>query len=288
MRLANVGGRGMLLVSQTQAVDVEAESHGHFGPGIPGILERWADFASWAANVQPARPPVPIEHRLLGPPSPAPRQVFGIGFNYRDHVDETGIEPSEFPAVFTKFPSSISAPYSTVMLLPDGQTDWEVELVVIMGQRTSSVSATAAWEHVAGVCVGQDLSERVRQFKGTMPQFNLGKSAAGFGPIGPWLVTVDELANPDDIELGCTVNGSVVQQARTSSLIWSVPRLIAELSDLVTFLPGDLIFTGTPAGTGFGRRPPRYLQDGDILRSWVDGVGAIEQTFTLRDRRRTS
>lgn len=279
MKLANVGGRAMLLVSPDRAADVEYSSHGRFGPELPELYQHWTEFAQWVNDADVGPPTAPIDPRSLGPPSPTPGQVFGIGFNYLDHVREAGAGPAEFPAVFTKFPSCIAAPYSTVALPPGGRTDWEVELVVVIAHRTRAVREADAWDRVAGVCVGQDLSDRNRQFSGTMPQFNLGKSAAGFGPIGPWLVTIDELDDQDDIELGCSINGTVVQSARTSQLIWSVPQLISYLSEVVTLLPGDLIFTGTPAGTGMGRRPDRYLDDGDRLRSWVRGIGEIEQTF---------
>lgn len=279
MKLANAGGRAVLLVSGDLGVDVQAASRGRYGPGLPEIYRHWSEFTQWATSADLGGPAVPIKLESLGPPSPTPGQVFGIGFNYLDHVQEAAGEPEEFPPVFTKFPSCISAPHSEVVLPSGGRVDWEVELVVVMAHRTKAVPESQAWSRVAGVCVGQDLSDRHRQFLGTMPQFNLGKSATGFGPTGPWLVTVDELDHPDDIELGCSLNGSVVQSARTNQLIWSVPRVISYLSDLVTLLPGDLIFTGTPAGTGMGRRPERYLEAGDRLRSWVRGVGEIEQTF---------
>jgi len=128
---------------------------------------------------------------------------------------------------------------------------------------------------VAGLTIGQDISERVIQTRGPGPQFSLGKSLPGFGPVGPWLVTVDEFRDPDDLELGCTVNGSLMQKGRSSALIFSVPRLIAELSSVLTLFPGDVIFTGTPSGVGAGRSPEVFLQPGDELVSWVEGIGEM-------------
>jgi 2-keto-4-pentenoate hydratase/2-oxohepta-3-ene-1,7-dioic acid hydratase in catechol pathway len=132
---------------------------------------------------------------------------------------------------------------------------------------------------VAGLTVGQDLSERDLQRSGPAPQFSLAKSHRGFAPMGPCVVTVDELDRLDDLELGCEVNGVVMQKGRSSDMIFSVAELVAYLSGVVTLFPGDVIFTGTPPGVGMGRTPPRYLRNGDVLRSWVEGIGTITQTF---------
>jgi 2-keto-4-pentenoate hydratase/2-oxohepta-3-ene-1,7-dioic acid hydratase in catechol pathway len=140
------------------------------------------------------------------------------------------------------------------------------------------VAEADGWAHVAGVTVGQDLSERVVQRKAGA-QFSLGKSYPGFGPTGPWLVTLDELADPDDLALGCSVDGEVVQDGRTSDLVFTVPQLVAELSAVVTLLPGDLVFTGTPSGVGAARQPARFLAPGQTLDTWIDGVGTMRHTF---------
>ena len=208
-----------------------------------------------------------------GCPSPSPRQVFGIGLNYRSHAEETGLQVPEIPAVFTKFPACLAGPDSTVEL-PADTVDWEVELVVVIGRRADRVAESEAWAHVAGLCVGQDLSERTVQFAAGM-QFSLGKSYRGFGPFGPWLVTPDEVDDPDDLVLGCSINGVTVQDDRTSGLIFGVPSLIAQLSAVLPLLPGDVLFTGTPAGVGQGMTPARFLVPGDVIDSWVDGIGQI-------------
>lgn len=155
-----------------------------------------------------------------------------------------------------------------------------MELVAVVGRRAEHVAEADAWSHVAGLAVGQDISERVSQLAGPAPQFSLGKSYPGFAPVGPWLTTPDELDDPDDLELRGTVNGEEVQKGRTSDLIFSVPALVAKLSAVLPLLPGDLIFTGTPAGVGLGRDPQRWLHEGDVLVSTISGLGELRQTFT--------
>lgn len=148
--------------------------------------------------------------------------------------------------MFTKYVTSISGPVTEVALPPGGHTDWEVELVAVIGARAEKVTEADAWSHIAGLAVGQDISERVVQLAGPAPQFSLGKPYPGFAPIGPWLVTPDEFDHPDDLELRCAINGEEVQKGRTRDLIFSVPALIAGLSAVLPLLPGDVIFTGTP------------------------------------------
>ncbi len=277
MRVGNLAGR-LVIVTGAGAIDVESASGGRFGPEPQAAYDRWAEFAGWAAAADgtDARP---FEPAQLGAPAPAPRQSFGIGLNYRDHVAESGLAIPDQPSVFTKFPSCITGPHSEVVLPPGGHTDWEFELVAVIGATARHVTEADAWSHVAGLTVGQDISERISQLAGAPAQFSLGKSFPGFGPTGPWLVTVDEFANPDDLELGCSVNGDQMQKARTSYLIISVPQLIAKLSAVVTLLPGDIIFTGTPAGVGMGRDPQRWLAPGDEVVSYVEGIGELRQRF---------
>ena len=283
MRIGNLDGR---LVVQTAGgvLDVERGSGGQFGPDPRDIYERWAEFSAWAQESGAARgngrlEAEPFDVALLDAPSPAPRQAFGVGLNYRDHVAESGFDVPEHPTVFTKFPSCITGPHGEIELPPGGHTDWEVELVVVIGERAHHVAAADAWGYVAGLTVGQDVSERVTQLTGAPPQFSMGKSFPRFGPVGPWLVTVDEFDNPDDLELGCAINGEQMQKSRTSYLLIPVPQLIEKLSAVLPLLPGDVIFTGTPAGVGMGRRPQRWLAPGDELVSWVEGIGEMRHRF---------
>jgi 2-keto-4-pentenoate hydratase/2-oxohepta-3-ene-1,7-dioic acid hydratase in catechol pathway len=278
MRIATVSQR-LCLVTDDGAVDVATASGGIFEADSAAVYARWAEFTEWAGTAL-LPDPVPFASHNLGSPSPAPRQVFGIGLNYSEHVAESGFaKPVTSPPVFTKFASCITGPNGEITLPEGGHTDWEVELVVIIGQLAERVPAAAAWRYVAGLSVGQDVSERILQMATTPPQFSLGKSYPGFGPVGPWLVTPDEFDNPDDLELGCLINGEQMQQARTSQLIFSVSELIEQLSAVTPLLPGDLIFTGTPSGVGLGRTPPRWLAPDDVLTSYIERIGVMRHTF---------
>jgi 2,4-diketo-3-deoxy-L-fuconate hydrolase len=272
MRFANSRGRSTLVDDDGRGIDVERASDGHFPADPQAVYARWKELCEWAP-VAKAKAAAPLVETELGSPAPRPAQVFGIGLNYRDHAAEANLPLPQRPATFTKFPTCISGPHADVTL-PSASVDWEVELVVVIGERAYRVSQSAAWSHVAGLTVGQDLSERVIQFAAG-GQFSLGKSFPGFGPIGPWLVTPDELPRRDDLALRCSVNGEVVQQSRTSEMVFGVARLIAELSAILPLLPGDVIFTGTPAGVGVTRKPPRFLQPGDVVESTIEGIGTI-------------
>jgi 2-keto-4-pentenoate hydratase/2-oxohepta-3-ene-1,7-dioic acid hydratase in catechol pathway len=285
MRMANHAGRAVVVTGDALAIDVEAASSGRFGPDVASLYDDWDAFAAWAGALgtpdaadAPAAESSPLDLALLGPPSPRPRQVFGIGLNYREHAAETRQEVSRIPATFTKFPTCLTGPYAEVTL-PSTYVDWEVELVVVVGRRAHEVGVRDAWSHVAGLTVGQDLSERVVQ-RAAGGQFSLGKSYPGFGPMGPWLVTVDELDDPDDLELRCAVDDEVVQHARTGDMIVGVPGLIEALSAVVALLPGDVIFTGTPSGVGVARDPRRFLAPGQVVESHIEGLG------TMRNRMR--
>jgi 2-keto-4-pentenoate hydratase/2-oxohepta-3-ene-1,7-dioic acid hydratase in catechol pathway len=276
VRIANIAGRLALIVDDT-GVDVEKASHGKFSSDPQAIYEQWEAFVSWASSASlPAGEA--FDERSLGSPVPAPRQVLAIGLNYREHAAESGFAVPDDPTVFTKYVSCITGPYTEVRL-PEGQVDWEVELVAVIGKRAEHVPAADAWSHLAGLTVGQDISERVTQRQGPAPQFSLGKSFPGFGPIGPWLVTVDEFADPDDLELGCAIDGEEMQKGRTSDLVFTVPQLIERLSAILPLLPGDVILTGTPSGVGMGRSPQRFLKPGEELVSYIEGIGQLRQRF---------
>ena len=281
MRLANLAGRATLVVpgGTDRGVDIAEASGGRFGPEVQGLYDEWDAFGAFVVDLDLSTlTTTSIDEGELLAPVPAPRQVFAIGLNYRDHAAESGMDLPTVPATFTKFPASITGPFAEVGL-PNGAVDWEVELVVVIGRRSDRVTAADAWSHVAGLTVGQDLSDRTLQFAAG-GQFSLGKSHRGFAPLGPWVVTADELDDPDDLDIGCSVDGETVQHARTSDLVFGVPQLIAELSAVVPLLPGDIIFTGTPDGVGFARTPPRFLQPGETLTSWIEGIGTIRTRFT--------
>jgi 2,4-diketo-3-deoxy-L-fuconate hydrolase len=271
MRVSSVDGRAVLIHGEG-IVDIAAAAEGALPADPQLVYERWDEVRALAERV--AGPEAPLDVHALQAPVPRPRQVFGIGLNYAAHAAEAGLEQPTFPPTFTKFPTCLTGPDATVEL-PSAFVDWEVELVVVIGRLAYEVAPGRGWDHVAGLTVGQDLSERIVQTRPPAPQFSLGKSFPGFGPIGPWVITPDELADPDDLALGCTVNGEQVQKSRTSDLIFGVDALIQHLSSITPLLPGDLIFTGTPSGVGATRTPPRFLAPGDELVSTIEGIGTI-------------
>ena len=270
MRVANVAGRAAIVLGD-EVADVCTASEGHFGRDLMDLYERWDEFAAFASTVSTGTGPL-VESEL-GSPVPHPRQVFGVGLNYRGHAEEAGVELPARPAVFTKFPASLSGPFDDVEIVGD-TNDWEGELVVVIGRAAHRVEPADAWSHVAGLTVGQDITDRDLQFAAGF-QFSMGKSRATYGPLGPWVVTTDELDDPNDLGVGCSIDGETMQQARTSELIFDVPTLVADMSSVLPLWPGDIIFTGSPAGVGFVRQPPRYLQPGEVLETWVEGIGTI-------------
>jgi 2-keto-4-pentenoate hydratase/2-oxohepta-3-ene-1,7-dioic acid hydratase in catechol pathway len=278
MRIGQVRERAVLVVDD-RALDIETASDGAFPSNIDDVYHRWDEFRVWAATC-PLESAEPFAADDLGAPVRFPRQIIAFGLNYGDHAAEAGFQkPEGLPPVFTKFASAITGPNSTVVL-PDGNVDWEIELAVVMGAAARDIDPNDAWDYIAGVTVAQDLSERVLQMSGPAPQFSLAKSHAGFLPLGPTLVTPDELTGRDALNLHATLNGETVQTGNTSDLIVPVADCVAGLSAIITLLPGDLILTGTPAGVGMGRTPQRFLSPGDELVSTIAGVGTIRQYFT--------
>jgi 2-keto-4-pentenoate hydratase/2-oxohepta-3-ene-1,7-dioic acid hydratase in catechol pathway len=270
VKLANVRGRGALVLADAIA-DIAEVSGGRFGPDPMALYEDWAAVAEFARGVTSTTGPL-VESDLRCP-VPGPRQVFAIGVNYRSHAEEAGMAIPDVPATFTKFPACLAGPFDDIEIVGE-TTDWEVELVVVVGRHAEHVDEAEAWSYVAGLTVGQDVSDRHLQFAAG-GQFSLGKSRRSYGPMGPWVVSPDELTDPDDLALGCSVDGERVQEGRTSDLVFNVPRLMAELSAVLPLFPGDVIFTGTPAGVGVTRQPPRFLRQGQTLQSWVEGIGSI-------------
>lgn len=284
MRIANLAGRLVLLEPGTDPDAPRGIDVGRAGPfdaDPQAVYDRWGEFRAWAATASFAET-APVGLDALGPVAPRPPQVFAIGLNYRDHAAESGFALPTEPLVFTKYASSLTGPRGDIRLSP-GTVDWEVELVAVIGTGGHDIAEAEAWEHVAGLTLGQDVSDRVTQFAVPPAQFGMGKSYPGFSPVGPCVVTVDELRaaglDPDDLELGCLVNGESVQKSRTGAMIFSVPALVAKLSAIVTLLPGDVVFTGTPAGIGASMTPPRFLAPGDELTTWCAGIGQMQHRF---------
>jgi 2-keto-4-pentenoate hydratase/2-oxohepta-3-ene-1,7-dioic acid hydratase in catechol pathway len=275
MRIATIDGRAVL-VRGDEVLDIAEASGGTFGPDPAAVYEQWSAFRNWAAGA--AGTSSPLDEARLGPPSPTPRQVFAVGVNYKDHAEEGHAPLPSKPVVFTKFPTCLGAPTSTVTLESES-VDWEAELVVVIGEGGHRIPRDEAWDRVAGLAVGQDLSDRVVQLNYERAQFSLGKSFPGFGPFGPWIVTPDEIENRDDLAVRCTINGAVRQDFRTARMIFPVAEIIHELSQIVTLLPGDVIFTGTSGGVGMLADPPEYLKPGDVVITTIDGIGTLHTSF---------
>ena len=271
MRLCNIAGRLNTFVDG-KAVDVAAATDNRFSPDPQRMFDDWQALVDWGASIN-ARGSGDVDLGQVEAPVPRPGQVFAIGLNYRAHAEEGVFTVPEEPTVFTKWPSCIVGPSHDVELPVD--TDWEIELVVAISRRAYRVAASDAMSYVAGYTIGQDLSDRVLQRKGPAPQWSLGKSRYGYGPTGPWLVTLDEFDNPHDLAIHDSLAGETLQSSRTSMLIFDVPFLIEYLSNLCPLLPGDIIFTGTPEGVGYARKPPRFLHPGDVLTSTIEGIGDL-------------
>jgi 2,4-didehydro-3-deoxy-L-rhamnonate hydrolase len=281
LRLVNNDGRACLEI-EGGLVDIERASAGRFGSDPMAVLSAWSDLVEWAPSADLDAGRVAVAG-ALGPVVPRPQKVFGVALNYRKHAEETGAPLPPAPSVFTKFPSCLAGPSADVVL-PSAFVDWEVELVAVIGRGGRGIREADALDHVAGYTAGQDYSERRVQMEGARPQFSLAKSYDTFGPIGPALVSLDAFPDPNDVGLWCEINGERVQDSRTSDLIFTVPVLVSYLSEICTLEPGDLIFTGTPSGVGVARTPPRFLQDGDVVVSGVEGVGTIANRARVQDR----
>ena len=291
MRLgtALIGGQPTLVAALGDGlVPLGAASHAAGGGPLPptllAVLEageaaladcaRALAFAARPGNVVLRAPMAPLLPPLV------PGKILGVGRNYADHAKEVGGPKLTEPRIFLKPASSLSAPGAAVRIPPIvTKPDWEAELAVVIGAPARDVPEGAALEYVAGYTVLNDLTAREIQFDGPVQQTSFAKSLDGFCPLGPFLVTPDEAGEPFDMEVSCSLNGEEVQHGNTRDLIFSVPFLIAYLSRRFTLRPGDVIATGTPAGSGHFRQPPRYLASGDALSLSVSRVGTLTHTI---------
>jgi 2-keto-4-pentenoate hydratase/2-oxohepta-3-ene-1,7-dioic acid hydratase in catechol pathway len=228
-------------------------------------------------RVDPEALPLVAGSPRLGPPVGQVGKFIGIGLNYSDHAAEAGMDIPAEPIVFMKATSSICGPMDAVRLPPDARHgDWEVELGIVIGKPASYVSEAQALDHVAGYCVVNDVSERHYQMHRS-GQWTKGKSADTFGPIGPWLVTPDEIGDPQGLDMWLDLNGERMQTGTTATMIFSVAQIIAHLSELMSLQPGDVIATGTPPGVGMARNPKRFLVEGDVMELEIEGLGRQRQ-----------
>ncbi len=246
-------------------------------PLAGNLLEVLADPSS----AQPMGDRLSLDEVALLAPVPAPGKIICIGLNYRDHARETGKAVPDEPIMFPKFANSL-VPDGAVVDMPEiaEDVDWEAELAVVIGRRGRDVPLTEALDHVGGYACANDLSARVLQRR--VSQWTRGKAIDGFLPMGPFVATADEIADPQDLAISCTVNGEVVQDSTTAEMVFGVAELITEITKTMTLEPGDVIVTGTPPGVGIGMTPPRFLQHGDEVAVTIAGLGTL--TTTMRRR----
>ena len=271
-KLANVSGRSVL-VNGDHYFDLAKISEGNVSSDPSQVVNSLGAISKLYKQIDQFDASGSLKDVQMGPPVTGSRNCFAVGLNYRNHAEESGMEIPPFPMIFTKHTSCINGPFDNIEMRSD-IVDYEAELVVVIGKQGKNISNDEAWNHVAGLTVGQDISDRSVQFHATPPQFNLGKSFDTFGPIGPILVSPDQFEDKSSLNLECSVNGELRQKDNTNDLIFDIPYIISYVSEFITLEPGDLIFTGTPAGVGATQG--KLLKDGDILSTTIGGIGTIE------------
>ncbi len=271
-KLANISGRASL-VEDDNYYDLEVISNGEFNSNPSDALQNQNKLKQLNGQLSEMEPTGVINDSELGPPVSFSANCYAVGLNYKNHAEESGLEIPDVPMIFTKHTSCLVGPFTTIEMRSDA-VDYEAELVAVIGKTGKDIKREDAWDHVAGLCVGQDISDRGVQFSTkNLPQFNLGKSFDTFGPIGPFLVSPDELPNKDGLEIECLVNDEVRQKDNTNDLIFDIPFIICYLSEIVTLNVGDVIFTGTPGGVGV--MEGKFLKEGDILTTRIEGLGSL-------------
>lgn len=271
MRLVMYGEKGREkpgLLRENRIVDLE-EAY----PGIPAIGQAFFE-EGWPAKVAACKLPGKKLDVRLGSPVPAPSKIICLGKNYAEHAKEGGFENPASPLIFCKTPNTVSGPCDDIrMPQSSGQVDWEVELALVIGRRGKAIHKSAALDYVAGFMVMNDVSGREAQFADS--QWFRGKAFDTFAPMGPALVTIDEIEDLGDLSLTARVNGEVMQSGNTRDMIFDIPTIVADISQDITLLPGDVISTGTPSGVGIFRDPPITLKPGDVVECRISGIGTL-------------
>ena len=270
-KLGSNSGRA-IFIKDDKYYDVNTISNGDISSNSVEALSDTEKLSQLYINLNDYEPSGDLSDISLDPPI-IPINVFAVGLNYKKHAEESNLEIPPFPMIFTKHSTCISGPKSDICMKSD-MVDYEAELVFVIGKGGKDISKEDAWQHVAGLCVGQDISDRPVQFHATPPQFNLGKSFDTFGPIGPYLVSTDLFDNKESLKLQCWVNDELRQETLTNDLIFDIPYLISYISEFITLNTGDVIFTGTPEGVGATQG--KFLKDGDILKTTIEGIGTLE------------
>jgi len=270
-RLANLDDRAALL-DDTHWFDLATVTGDPSLADPMAAVTRFGELHAAQAACALATPGGLLADAILGVCVPRPQKVFGIGLNYRSHAEESNQPIPPAPMTFTKFPTCLVGPTADIVL-SGAFVDWEVELVAVIGVGGRHIGRAEAWSHVAGLTLGQDISDRVVQLTGSPAQFSMGKSYDTYGPMGPALVGLDAFPDPDNVGIWCDVAGERMQTGRTDDLIFTVPEIIEYLSAICTLVPGDIIFTGTPAGVGGPRG--RFLADGEMIDSGAEVIGTL-------------
>jgi 2-keto-4-pentenoate hydratase/2-oxohepta-3-ene-1,7-dioic acid hydratase in catechol pathway len=281
MKLVRYGSKG---AEKAGAIDSDGrlrDLSGEFGDFRHDMMT--PEFSSRLRGLDLAKFPAVERNRRLGPPLPRTGHFIAIGLNFADHAKESGMPIPAEPVIFSKAPSCISGPDDDV-IIPRGskKLDWEVELAFVIGRRASYVDRVDALSHVFGYMICNDVSERHFQLEGT-GQWIKGKSAETFGPIGPWLVTADEVGDPQSLAMTLDVNGKRMQTGNTRTMIFPVAELVSYLSGKMVLEPGDIVTTGTPPGVGSGMKPPVFLKAGDVMELSIDKLGTQRQRVVALD-----
>ncbi len=274
LRFGSIGGRAHAFFGddrQPHAVDIERAL------GLPAdpmqCIGHWDELRSRLDELANSASRQ-VDLTELDCPVPRPSQLFAVGLNYRKHAEEMNSQIPSQPLIFAKFPSSLNSPTGPVKIVGD-TCDYESEVVVVIAKGGRDIPVGEAWNHIAGLCAGQDVSDRGLQYAGAPPQFSLGKSRLGFSPIGPWVGDVREHPRRDTLAIGCSVNGEIRQNTEIHDMIFSIDKVVSFLSSIVELRSGDVIYTGSPSGVGHGMKPPKYLQPGDVIETTLEGVGTI-------------
>ncbi|CZT36819.1 fumarylacetoacetate hydrolase family protein [Rhizobium sp. 9140] len=276
MKFVRYGAKGAEKPGLVDATGAIRDLSGHISDLSGAAID--PDALAKLGAVDPASLPLVSTDERLGPCVAGTGKFICIGLNYSDHAAETGATVPPEPIIFMKATSAISGPNDD-LLIPRGseKTDWEVELGIVIGRKAKYVSEAEALDFVAGYCTIHDVSERAFQTERS-GQWTKGKSCDTFGPTGPWLVTKDEVPDPQNLRLWLKVNGETMQDGTTKTMVYGAAYLVSYLSQFMSLQPGDIISTGTPPGVGMGMKPPRYLKAGDVIELGIDGLGSQRQT----------
>ena len=275
-RIETADGVRLARIEGEKAVPVVAEATGPGSDALRTAIAGGIDLATAESG-----PPIPLESARLLAPVAAPQKIIAIGLNYADHARESGQTPPAAPIAFVKTPNSIIGPDDAIRYDTSASTqvDYEAELAAVIGRRATRVSKSEALDYVLGYTCCNDVSARDAQFSDG--QWVRGKSFDTFCPLGPWIVTSDEIADPQALRIACRVNGQTLQDSTTAEMIFGVAELVSYLSRFMTLEPGDVIATGTPVGVGFARTPPVYLVDGDVCEVEIEHLGVLRNPVTV-------